>query len=1223
MSDNNPIEADQSPESQFPVVGIGASAGGLEAIKMFLRSIPKKSGMAFVFVQHLSPNYVSSLPEILEKSSHIPVHKITDDISLEPDNLYIIPENKIVTAYDGALKLAPLADQRHKVKVIDVFFSSLAVVHQSYAVGIVLSGALDDGTLGLKLIKAYGGITFAQDEATAAFSAMPKSAINMGVVDFVLPPEKIAEQLLTINRIFPDENSKKEPDTTLSRKEEDIFNQLLTVLRVRRGVDFTYYKEATLKRRIMRRMGLAMKEQPLEYLEYLRENKAEQDALYNDLLISVTQFFRDPPSFDSLWSEVFSPMIKQKGVDEPIRVWVAGCATGEEAYSIAICLQEHIGHKRSNIKVQIFATDISEIAIAKARNGIYRKADLEGLSAHRLQKFFAKMDGNFQVNKEIRDICVFATHNFLKDPPFSNIDLVSCRNVLIYMEPVLQRRALTTFHYSLNDHGYLILGKSESILNSADLFAPAHGLEKIFRRKGGRGRFMQVASLGSEERLKERDKPSPKADIKKDIFKTADAIVLSKHAPAGFLVDEHFDIVQFRGKTDAWLDPAPGEASLDVLKMVRGGLAFELRNLLLQAKKTGSNARKENILFRANDLEQYVHIDVTPLISAADAHYLILFENRPPPPPTTPTESNSSEESENKSTELLLFENEQLKKELLQARIDMRTVTEDQEAVNEELQSANQELRSGSEELQTLNEELETSKEELQSTNEEILIINAELVDRNKQLNTVRIYTEALISTIRDPLVILDDNLVVKRATAGFYQNFSLTETEAEGALFYELNNRQWDIPSLRTMLERVLQEKKPLTDFELIHVFPTIGRRILHLNTRQLEWVDGEQLILLGIEDVTAKLKIEEGLADAERLLVENRERLKLAVDSAGLGTWDFDLLTRELIWDGRAKEIFGLSPVATIDYGHLLRLIHPDDKEMFNERFTQAIAGENGGQFNSEFRITDQQTSKTKWIRYNGRVYFDDLSVPHRFVGTALDITSQKMLEDATRELIKRKDDFLSIASHELKTPITSLKASLQLLYRVKDDPLETMAGDLIEMANKNINKINNLVDDLLNVSRLNEGQLRLNKREFVISKLIEGSCKHIGAQGGHNLNIEGTADLKVYADPDRIEQVLINLVNNAIKYAPNSKDIIVNISAHNNLAKVSVCDNGPGIDPKHISRLFDRYYRIQEGGERYSGLGLGLYISSEIIKKHGGDIGVESEIGHGSTFWFTLPL
>jgi two-component system CheB/CheR fusion protein len=353
----------------FPVVGIGASAGGLEAVKSFLKALPAKPGMAFVFVQHLSPIHESVLPEILQKIAPFPVHQITDNIHLEPDNLYIIPQNKIVTATDGVLKLAPIDKTHTKSNTIDLFFSSLGVVHQGFAVGVVLSGALSDGTLGLQVIKSYGGLTFAQDEGSAAFDSMPKSAVAGGAVDFVLPPDQIAAHLISINHPF--NGSVNEITDTNPQQDAETFKQILTVLRVRRGVDFTYYKQSTLKRRIIRRMALGKMERPLDYLAFLRENKTEQDALYNDMLISVTNFFRDPQSFKVLCEHIFPALLAHKTIDEPLRIWIAGCATGEEAYSMAICLQEQLGDKAAAMRIQIFATDISETAIAKARNGIY------------------------------------------------------------------------------------------------------------------------------------------------------------------------------------------------------------------------------------------------------------------------------------------------------------------------------------------------------------------------------------------------------------------------------------------------------------------------------------------------------------------------------------------------------------------------------------------------------------------------------------------------------------------------------------------------------------------------------------------------------------------------------------------------------------------------------------------------------------------------------------
>jgi two-component system CheB/CheR fusion protein len=1206
-------ESSSVSDLQFPVVGIGASAGGLDAVKQFLQAVPEKSGMAYVFVQHLNPEHESVLPEILRKFSKIPVHQITDDIHLQKDNFYILPANKIVVATDGVLKLDPLHDKHQKTKVIDLFFSSLAVVHQSYAVGIVLSGMLNDGTLGLQIIKAYGGITFAQDEASAAFDGMPKSAIRVGAVDFVFSPAKIVEHLLAINHTFPADYSKKEIANTVPEQDEHIFKQLLTVLRVRRGVDFTYYKPSTLKRRIIRRMALNNINKPEIYLKFLRENMDEQDALYNDMLISVTNFFRDPASFELLCNTIFPMLIEQKDGNEPLRIWIAGCATGEEAYSMAMCLQEYLGDKAAAMKIQIFATDISERAIAKARSGIYRPSDLQGLSELRTQQFFTKLDGSYQVNKIIRDMCVFAHHNLLKDSPFSKIDLVSCRNVMIYLEPILQKRALTTFHYALNEQGFLMLGKSESI-GSSDMFASYNNQEKIFKRKGGRGRFMPVTSQGGEQNFKNIDEVVQKENVTDDVFKLADNLVIST-APGSVLVNEHFDIIQFRGATETWLSPPQGKASLNLLKMGREGLSFELRSLLHLAKRNNAPAQKENVQFNLNSEQHYVNIKASPITDAPDPHYLIQFEKSPG---DLPALTSGNKKSSGADPNLIRIA--QLESELMQTRADMRTITEEQEAVNEELQSSNQELLSGSEELQSLNEELETSKEELQSTNEEITIVNNELINRNDQLNNARLYTEGIINTIRDPLIILDRDLKVKRATDGFYNKFKVTEKETEGQYFYELGNGQWDIPALRELLGSILPQKKVLVDYEVSHVFPAMGRRIMYLNTRLLDNVNGDQLILLAIEDITDRRKVEEGLAEVETLFEESKERLKLAVDAADLGIWDYNPMTAELICDNGCKKMLGLVSSAEINYVDFIAMIHPDDRDQITGYLMQFVADK--GEYEKEFRIPATGSHKQKWLRFKGRSYFDSNGVVNRIIGTLMDITLQKQGEEKTLELLKQKDDFISIASHELKTPITTLTASLQLLNRMKDNPSK-MFPTLVERANKSLDKVNVLLKDLLNVTQFNSGQLHLNKSVVILSTLIEDCCPHVHAERIFNIKIEGDLDLQVFADAQRIDQVIVNFVNNAIKYAPGSKEILITIEKIDNLAKVSVTDKGEGIAASKFPHLFDRYFRVDGSGSQYSGLGLGLYISAEIIKRHEGEIGVDSELGKGSTFWFTLPL
>ncbi|RYY37987.1 MAG: hypothetical protein EOP46_00500 [Sphingobacteriaceae bacterium] len=834
-------------QPQFAVAVIGASAGGLEAIKLFLQALPQNSGIAYLFVQHLSPTHTSILPELLEKVSPIPIVTITDGVKLQPDHFYVAPENVIIKVVNDTIKLEPQSSKQKKPNAIDILFTSVGLVYESYAVGIVLSGAMNDGTLGLQTIKSYGGITFAQDEASAAFDGMPKSAAKSGVVDFVLPPAEIARHLIAINHPF------QAPSLTKT-EDQDIFKQILTVLRVRRGVDFQYYKANTLKRRILRRMALNKIDKPADYLYRLRESKAEQDALYNDMLISVTQFFRDPQTFDTLCKDIFPTLVRRKaGANEPLRIWIAGCATGEEAYSMGMCLQEYLGDKASTMKIQIFATDISETAITKARTGFYNQNELDGLNSSRIAQFFTRVDGQFQINKTIREMCVFAGHNMLKDPPFSRMDLISCRNVLIYLEPVLQKRALNTFHYALNDSGYLLLGKSESIGSLTDIYSTYRPADKIYLRKGPVGRFMNVTSVSKEQSFRDIDRGKSTEDIKRDIYKIADEIILNKFVPPSVLVNDKFDIIQFRGATDNWLGQPQGKPSFNILKLARNGLSFEIRNLLQQAKKSNQPARKYGLFYEYNNLQHFLNLEVVPVTDQDELYFLIVFQAA-----SSSGLQTAMFEISRKQEDVTYDESdlriEQLERELLQSRADMRVVSEEQEIANEELQSANEELLSSTEELQSLNEELETSREELQSTNEEIIVINNELIDRNNQLNTVRLYAESIINTIRDPLVILDKQLRVMRATKSFYKKFLVTEQDTETYYFYEISNRQWDIPELRTLLDNILPKQLEVNDFEVSNDFQYIGYRKMLVNARQLDNYD--EHILLSIEDITDKKK-------------------------------------------------------------------------------------------------------------------------------------------------------------------------------------------------------------------------------------------------------------------------------------------------------------------------------------------------------------------------------
>ena len=869
-NDNSPDKELIKSQNNFPVVGIGASAGGLEAFKKLLKAIPEDSGMAYVLVQHLHPGHESFLTEILQKVTKIPVAEIADNVTVLPNHIYIIPSNKMLIANDGKLELSPRPEKsKNKLNLpIDLFFTSLAEIHQSHAIGVVLSGTASDGTLGLKAIRNNGGITMAQD-TSAEYDGMPQSAVYAGVVDFILPPEEIPEKIKEITEKI--ERNEKDDDN-LPKQQEDIYKQILTLLRIRKGTDFTYYKQTTVRRRILRRMAINKKDTTEEYLIYARKNKAEQDALYQDLLIPVTSFFREAKVFDNLCETVFPLIIKNKDKNTPVRVWVAGCSTGEEAYSIAMCLKEFLGN--SHERVQIFATDISVPAIAKARSGTYTNEEVDKVSDERLKDFFTKTENGFRINKELRDMCVFAVHNFLKDPPFGKIDFVSCRNVLIYMEQYLQKKAFSTFHYALNPHGYLLLGKSETSNSMPDLFSSIVKNDKLFIKKDTPSKFMHEASPRSESSPQRIPTHIKSENLQTDFHKMADEIILGKYTPAGVVVNEAMDIVHFRGNTNLYLEQAAGKPSHNLLKMARSGLAFELRNIIHKAKKLKAAVVKENIVLNIDNVKRFVDVEAMPIPNMVEPHYLLLFHDNQTLHISTPVTANGDTEPTLLNEEKDLYI-KQLEKELAQTREDMRSITEDQEAANEELQSANEELLSGSEELQSLNEELETSKEELQSSNEELTVVNQELISLNEQITTARRYAESIVATIREPILVLDKNLRISSANKAFYSTFNIQKNETEGFLIYDLANRHWNIPALRTLLNGIVEENKTFTDFEVVHNFPLVGKKILLLNAREvISEVGAEKLILLAIEDVTEqkkyRLKDDEFLGRFKNILLQ-----------------------------------------------------------------------------------------------------------------------------------------------------------------------------------------------------------------------------------------------------------------------------------------------------------------------------------------------------------------
>lgn len=839
---------DKMDNNTFPVVAIGASAGGLEALSQLVENLPADTGAAYVILQHLSTDHGSFLPELLARKSAIKVQPVEDGMSIEKNTLYVIqPDTNLrIAGHKFSSSPRQKADRLH---TIDHFLTTLASSWQGHAIAVILSGTASDGAAGVRAIKAEGGITFAQD-GTARFQSMPKNAIESGYIDFVLPPDRIALELKAII----DGMYKNEIRIEHIENKEEQLRKIHILLLHKHDVDFSLYKQTTIIRRIIRRMSLNRLSNLEQYIRLLRDNSAEVDLLYKDLLINVTSFFREPTLYSALSKKIFPAVLKNRRSNDPIRIWIPACATGEEPCSIAICLFEYLKDKAMSTPIQIFATDLSEAAINKARAGIYSTNALINVSPQRLRKFFIKIDGSYQIIKPIRDVCIFATHNLLKDPPFSRMDIISCQNVLIYMEQAAQKKIMQAFHYALRPSKYLLLGKSETIGNATELFEQVDKVLRIYAKKPAPASMQFNFSIRSQAYLPDMDSKegkmltAPQAK-EVDIEKEAEKTMLSLYMPASILINKDLHILRFYGATFPFLQPASGKASLHLLKMIRDDLIFELRGLVKQVKKEGRTARKENVQLNENGQRRTVTLEVVPVkTSAIDAVMLIVFLPSTPLVLAQQLERGPVYRQNEKDKRILSLESE-----LKEAREHAKSMTEDFEATREELQSANEEVLSSNEELQSINEELETSKEELQSTNEELITINEELQLRNNDLKESVEYAKAIVETIREPLVVLNADLRILTANNAFYTTFRLTRDEVEGNYLYEIGNSMFDIPELRSQLKKTTARHDNFQDFELKHTFEALGNKVLMLNAMRMAGESSRKArILLAIEDIS-----------------------------------------------------------------------------------------------------------------------------------------------------------------------------------------------------------------------------------------------------------------------------------------------------------------------------------------------------------------------------------
>ncbi len=765
--DDQAQDASDAPSAVFPIVGVGASAGGLEAFTSLLQHLDSRCGMALVLIQHLDPTHTSYLREALAASTKLSVHQAEEGMPLEPDHVYVIPPNTCLGIHEGRLTLSPRPGDPKTLNLpIDFFFRALAAERGSRAIGVVLPGTASDGTEGLRAIKEAGGITFAQAPSSAKFSEMPRRAIEAGVVDFDLPIPELAQELMRLGH----HPYVVAPESTPSIHDAATLKQIFALVQQATRVDFSEYKSPNFDRRLARRMALRRVDTLAAYLTVLKELPEEVLGLQEDALIHVTSFFRDPEVFESLKEKVFPAIVEAKRDDAPIRMWVAGCATGEEVFSLAIALVEFVGRRQphgamTTRPIQLFGSDVSSKAIEAARAGFYPDSALREVSEERRTRYFTKVERGYRISKSIRDLCVFVQHDLARDPPFSRLDLASCRNVLIYFDQALQRRVIPMFHYALAQPGFLLLGRAEHVAGFKQLFEEVDKTNKIFVRTAtpstlrfARRSEVQSPVVSAHPRGPEREGnglPRPG-----DLSTRLDRLLLARYAPPGVVVNERLEILQFRGQTGAYLQPAPGAPQVNLMQMAREGLQVALRATVAEARKGTLPVRSAGVEVEQEGSKRLCDVVVIPLKGAPDAPgvlYLILFEEHPSAPGTGPQAAPE--------TTLDGGRIPKLEQELAAAREYLQSVIDEHGRANDDLGTANEELVSGNEELQSMNEELETAKEELQSINEELTTVNDELQSRNHEVTQVNSDLVNLLTTVDIPILFLDRERRIRRFT--------------------------------------------------------------------------------------------------------------------------------------------------------------------------------------------------------------------------------------------------------------------------------------------------------------------------------------------------------------------------------------------------------------------------------------------------------------------------
>jgi two-component system CheB/CheR fusion protein len=1230
------------------VVAVGASAGGLEAFIDLLSAIPAQTGLAFVLVQHLNPRHESMLADILTRAAAIPVQQVTDGMRIERDHVYVIPPDREMTISEGILRLDPRTSEVPH-RPLDNFFRSLANDQESRAIGVVLSGNDADGSAGLQAIRDAGGITFAQNAESAKFDVMPRAAA--AAADLVLPPREIAQQLVRVAQQY-DVPATEAAAVPKVGEDAEAFERILQLLRQHYQTDFRLFKQTSVQRRVLRRVLLGGIAGLTRYAEFLQVNALELEALYHDLLIGVTSFFREPEQYEALKTSVYPELMKNKAPNDTIRIWVPGCSTGEEVYSLAITLLEFLDERADAPKILIYGTDINERALEKARAACYGERMIANVSPAQLKRFFSETSGGYKISKKVRELCVFARQDVTRDPPYSRIDLVTCCNVLIYFGLSLQKKAIAMMQYALVPDGFLMLGTSENLRSSANLFRPFGTKSLIYRKQvSSRRAGADLDFVPKTHRSSVSAPPNVKHSAETNVHDRADSFLVTHLAPCGVLVNDQMETVRFRGDVNPYLTLIAGEATFNLFRLIRHReVLAELRPAVRSAVREGVPFTSKDIIVTDGVKERRIAFEIVPYTTGQSGPdlYWVLFHDRGAASVRKPQGRRSRAKHEDEQSEAHAL------------RQALAAVVEDRERLADEAGAAAEEAQSSDEELRSTNEELETAKEELQSANEELSTLNDELSTRNLTLTRMNDDLENLLAAVEVPILFVGVDSRIRRFNTTARTLLNL-DADSVGRLLVEAKSSRIDIAILDRLVTDVIQSRTE-ADVEIeegggrwrlarIRPYRTSDGDIDGAIVALVD-VDAFKRSVLTAERATRNAKM---LAEASVLLASSLDYENTLESLTRLSTAEFsDWCAVDLLNDDGTIRHLTVTHANPVMRELALRFqevafsepdIAPGAPEALRRRSSVLLSDI------AESKLTDLRPD-AKITQLIGALGVKSLiSVPlivrGNILGTTTFSSSRRRYEpldlQLAEELTRRaataidtallfreaeaanryKDAFLGTVAHELRTPLTSILGWVQLANNAPN-----MAEDAFTQIEQSANLLRVFIEDLLDVSRIREQKLRMDMEEVDLANVIRSAIDitrvSAALKGIEVVSEIALAPAPVIADSVRLLQVLWNLLSNAIKFTPPGGSVEIRLDRQENEARLSVHDTGAGISSEFIPHAFELFRQGEDTEGHSPGLGIGLAIVSEIVKLHGGRARAESAgRGQGSTFTVTLPL